>query len=438
MTLERNVDESHACEEGFRQLAEFPLLSAIFGRRARRFGLGMTIPDGPLAYKSKQEPHPLSDTETMLLVLAGGGVSGWNFGLPHTTTGAPDSGCNYPMRLVGRTYASAAGIHASELMWTDDSGSYITQFRDLEPEAQQELAQASNLDTLIEKARRHIVKLSSQRVTLPQQFPHIESHNFWVANQPGSTLFVPLVDLTQQVLAGLAIVLGERAIPYDTLHNRPCGNLEPFIRQGLLNPEWQFPLVEIEQYLLSTAAAEVTIANHNIVLMLQALGLGGWFYSGINPSSLLGAAADEGIPGFGFRFTNRADWSGPNPVGLDQYFAGFCPPYTHDMRAAVAKFIERKFGAGGTYDPATRGPYRRSAEVKSRVHRYSPELTACLSEVAQYIHDTYGKFPATLPSIYARLYAQAQHIDLDFYNEHFGEDAYLATHREHRRVWHSP
>ncbi len=423
--------------DSFRELGTYPLLSAIFGRRARRFGMGMTIPDGPLAYQSKHAPLPLSDTETMLLVLTGAGVSGWNFGLPHTPTGAAGTGCNYPMRLVGRAYASAAGIHASEMLWTDDSGAYITQFRDLSPDEQQEFHAATDLDALIEKARRHIVKLSDKRVTLPAEFPHVESHNFWVANQPGSTLFVPIVDLTQQVLAGLAIGIGERAVIFDTRHDRPCGDLDRFIKSGLLDAERKFPLVDLEQYLLSTAAAEVTIANHNIVLLLQAMGLGGWFYSGVNPNTLLGAAAEDGIAGFGFRFTNRPEWDNPNPVGLEPYFAGFCPPFLSDMRAGVAKFVERKFGPGGTYDPATAGPYRNTRDVKARVHRYTPEFIECLGEMAQYIHDTYGKFPATLPSIYARLYAQAQHIDLEFYDEHFGPEAYLETHRQHMSHWHA-
>jgi hypothetical protein len=41
-------------EDLVRELSSFPLLGAMFGRRARRFGLGMKIPDGPLAYES---PH---------------------------------------------------------------------------------------------------------------------------------------------------------------------------------------------------------------------------------------------------------------------------------------------------------------------------------------------------------------------------------------------
>ena len=33
-------------------LLRYPLMSAIFGRRARRFGMGMEIVSGPLAFKS--------------------------------------------------------------------------------------------------------------------------------------------------------------------------------------------------------------------------------------------------------------------------------------------------------------------------------------------------------------------------------------------------
>jgi hypothetical protein len=86
-----------------RELSSFPLLGAMFGRRARRFGLGMKIPDGPLAYESQHEPVALNETERMLLVMCGAGINGWNTGMEHTSAGDPETGCNYPMRLLGRT-----------------------------------------------------------------------------------------------------------------------------------------------------------------------------------------------------------------------------------------------------------------------------------------------------------------------------------------------
>ena len=54
------------------------------------------------------------------------------------------------------------------------------------------------------------------------------------------------------------------------------------------------------------------------------------------------------------------------------------------------------------------------------------------------MHDTFGKFPATIPSVYVRMYDQAQHIDLDFYDQFYGPEAYLETHRAHLARWHRP
>ena len=49
----------------------YPLLTALLERRSRRFGLGMRIPSGPLAYQSRHKPVPLSeDEEAALEVLA--------------------------------------------------------------------------------------------------------------------------------------------------------------------------------------------------------------------------------------------------------------------------------------------------------------------------------------------------------------------------------
>ena len=73
MTLE----DTTAAERGaLQELAAFPLLEALHGRRSRRFALGDEIPDGPLAYKSKHDPMPLSDLERMLVLSAMGGTTG--------------------------------------------------------------------------------------------------------------------------------------------------------------------------------------------------------------------------------------------------------------------------------------------------------------------------------------------------------------------------
>src|SRR5215203_4975864 len=169
-------------------LARFPLLTALFGRRSRRFGVGMSVPDGPLAYASSQPPLPLMDLERTLLVLCGAGVSGWHLGMEHTATSDPHRGCNYPVRLTGRVAASAAGIETSELIVTDDAGTFITHFRDLDPTRLQEFQTASDIGALLARVRENSVRLGPGRIELPAATPHMDAHNFWNANRPGTTL----------------------------------------------------------------------------------------------------------------------------------------------------------------------------------------------------------------------------------------------------------
>ena len=72
-----------------RELEEFPLVEALFGRRSRRFARGGEIPDGPLAYRSGHEPVPLSELERMLVPGAMGGTTGWHFSITRHARYAP-------------------------------------------------------------------------------------------------------------------------------------------------------------------------------------------------------------------------------------------------------------------------------------------------------------------------------------------------------------
>ncbi len=44
--------------------------------------------------------------------------------------------------------------------------------------------------------------------------------------------------------------------------------------------------------------------------------------------------------------------------------------------------------------------------------------------------------PGTVPTVQILNYLQAQHLDTDFYDHHFGEGAYLPTHGDHQATWH--
>jgi hypothetical protein len=231
--------------------------------------------------------------------------------------------------------------------------------------------------------------------------------------------------------------MGMGFTPFDPRANRVCGNLDAYEKRGLLDYSKRFSIVDFDQYCLATGAMELAIICHNMVLTLQAMGLGGWMFTGINPPSLMGAFAADGITGLGFRFSRDPKHGAPNPVGIDKNFEGLCPPYFKDMREAARRFDEIKFGSGGTFDPKRKGPFQDNAGVKARVDRYTPEFIEMLGEAAQYMYDEYGRFPATIPTFYMRPYTQAQHLDMEFYDKFYGPQFYLDSHREHMQKWHA-
>ena len=416
---------------------EFPLFDAIAGRRARRFGVGMTLPSGPLAYTSESEPVPLSELERSILTAAGVGVTGWNFGVPFGPD-RPEEHAHYTQRYTGRTAPTAAGIGTPVLFTTDDSGTYLTNTRDRLPDRVNEIDgdPADGLERMVEICRTHTVRLSEGRLDLPAAPPHMLEPNVWMANAPGSTLFMPVGDASEQVLGLMAMTLANGNVLVDDVAQRPAGDPAPFVRSGLLDESKRVPLTVLQQTAYEANLAELAFIGHNIVLTMQAMGLGGLYLSGLNRWSILGAFAEGGIDGLGFRFVHDDRWLLPNPVGLDGHVEGLCPPYVSDMRGAVDVFIERKFGAGGTYDPGTPGPWRDTKAMKQGVTPYSDEFVDCLADVAQYVYDTYGKFPNTFTTMVLSGYVQAVHLDTGFYDTHYQSGAYLETHAHHMERWH--
>jgi hypothetical protein len=417
-------------------LLEFPLLQALFGRRARRFGFGMEIPSGPLAFRSEKEPLPLSELEQMLLVAAATGVSGWTYGVPFTPR-KPGAHAEFTLRFTGRTAPTAAGLGIPTLFFSDDTGCYCTRTRDVQPGLMKELAGGEDdLERVVEVCRENTVRIRKGRIDLPSSPPHILPPNLWWANTPGSTLFMPVGDASEECLGIMALMMRHGVMVVDHETGEPAGNLEPFVRSGLLDRDKQLPMSELLADVNDSMCLELAFMGHNIVLMLQALGLGGLYFNGMDGLSALGAYANDGVSGLGFRFVEDARWVTPNPIGLDGIYEALCPPNYPDMHAAVEAFVERKFGSGGAYDPDIPGPWQDSEAVKRTVDPYGRDFVDCMSEVARYIYAKYGKFPGIRSTIMLPGFVQAHHVDTDFYDTHYREGAYLETHAQHADVWH--
>src|SRR5713226_3171355 len=96
-----------------KQLAHYSLLDALLARRSRRFGKGMRLNGGPLAYASAHEPEPLSLAEEAALAFAACGVTGYTMAeLPYDTGNVAEAGGgNIIVNFVGRTAFSADAAH---------------------------------------------------------------------------------------------------------------------------------------------------------------------------------------------------------------------------------------------------------------------------------------------------------------------------------------
>lgn len=181
---------------------------------------------------------------------------------------------------------------------------------------------------------------------------------------------------------------------------------------------------------------ESGIIAYNAQLMLQSMGLGGWLYGGIDANALLGAYQNQGVSGMGFRFQQVAHSPLANPVGLDGYFETLSPPYCSGADEVVARFIERKFGRGGAYNTSM-GMYRNGGAVRSRVQRYDEATIRYFVSVVERLLETYGRVPGTLPTVHTSVYLQAQHVDVDYYDQFHDQNALLDTHRDHMSTWHA-
>ncbi len=100
-------------------------------------------------------------------------------------------------------------------------------------------------------------------------------------------------------------------------------------------------------------------------------------------------------------------------------------------------FVERKFGSRGLFregikqsqykDPATMG----AAAKPQRAHAIEAAIAYC-----EYVHETYGRFPAYTGPFRTSVGFQVVHLDMDFYDKFYRPEAVSDVQREHLANWH--
>jgi len=110
-----------------RPFERYPLLDALIHRRSRRFGTGMRLSGGPLAYASVEAAQPLTLEEEAALAFAACGVTGYALAeLPYQSGDLPEASEGKIMvNFIGRAVASGHALHYVAVFVINDDGSWM-------------------------------------------------------------------------------------------------------------------------------------------------------------------------------------------------------------------------------------------------------------------------------------------------------------------------
>jgi len=419
---------SFADKEEMKQVFQYPLFEALARRRTRRFPAGAIADVGMRPHTSTQPPVPLNDLETALLCWAGAGITGAICGdVPsEVTTQGTASGS-----WIGRTVPSACNVLSTKLFFTDDNGTFLYQPRKATRAV--EIDTSADRDKIMAYFRNDSIKLSDKRAEFLPQGGAACMH--WNAGKPGTTVFMPVVDQTEEYLNTLLVLFegrGRKVI--DDLRGGQVAGLQKWVDNGFIKGA-EVTLSSFEFNALMLNFAPVSAILQNISLAAEAMGLGTVVFAGYSGLMMLGAT--KVTKGLGFRTTVTRDGK-VNPVGLDGVLQPYCPPYYKNMDEAVDAFVEMKFGHGGVFDSRYPGvvPFKEGKKVLDRYDKPGKEMIAMVKDYCNYIYDTYGRFPAITDTILLREWIQVHHLDLDFYDKYMVPEMLNETHRSHMATWH--
>src|SRR5690242_1232407 len=163
---------SHSIQEPDKRLAQYSLLEALLARRSRRFGRGMRLNGGPLAYESVHKPEPLSLLEEATLAFAACGITGYTMAeLPYDTGNVAEAGGgNIIVNFVGRTGFSADAAHLVTLFVMNDDGVWLLKRPQDYPRLDvPELVKAAREQRWLDLYEKSRIRIANQRLDVPRE-----------------------------------------------------------------------------------------------------------------------------------------------------------------------------------------------------------------------------------------------------------------------------
>ena len=398
------------------------LFEAFAHRRTFRYPRGCEITEAPYVFKSDKEPVALTELEQAILCWAGHGVTG-------TIMSDLNAAAHVMNNWIGRTHPNPCNDQKQELLFIDDTGVYL--YRPAGPKGNVEFQTPEDRIKIVDSYKGSLVKMIDGRPNFHEFGLAVSNH--WNANKPGTTTFMPVIDITYEYINFVvSSITDDHWQFYDDRNGSPAG-IKKWIDNGYLNGP-AVPLTYLEIGVSSACTATAHYMIQNIGLAAAAMGLGAYPYGGYVSLILMGGTPLS--PGFGFRFKTGKDKM-PTPVGKDGFIEPLCQPYVKDMGEAVDRFWEWKFGPTGMFGDEYDGPRPwKDKDMYKRVRKPSEEDKEIVKAFLNYINDTYGRFPAIYDAVQMPVALSVHHPELDFYEKYYPKEAVTDLMRQHMKTWH--
>ena len=431
-----------------KQLAHYSLLDALLARRSRRFGKGMRLNGGPLAYASVHEPEPLSLAEEAALAFAACGITGYTMAeLPYQAGDvAGAGGGNIIMNFVGRTAFSADAAHLVTVFVLNDDGVWLLKRPQDYPRLEvPELVKAAREQRWVDLYEKSRVRIADRRLDVPREPPFMPPFNKWSTNLRGTTYFLPIAELSGLFINVLLAAFNEEVAYFvvDERHNFQPAGVAKFARSkgGYLHDNFMEGRAAtvglLDTWMYEFAAVEQGAMLQNLALVTAALGLGGFPHLASHPFGWFQAldfrmqdipfsrTIGAGLLMKGLLGLLKKDIPIPTAVGLERdgqvLIKPFCPPYYRTMEEAVLVFVDYKYaqGRGTLRDGGAATNWQDGAAVQAGIPRYSDQAIAATIACCEYLYSRYGRIPATNGPFRTLMAYQAHHLDAAFYRKFY-------------------
>jgi hypothetical protein len=192
----------------------------------------------------------------------------------------------------GRTFPSTSRGHRTALFFTNDRGVYVIDPTAGSTSSMREACTRDQRAQALDLYRDHRHTLQDHRLEIPRRALPLCGHNLWDSNMSGSTLFIPVCDVSYSLIGLIAQFVDARLerfaatsgrgmnIVDDRFNFRPAST-ENWLNSGFLDRDNILPLSHLERQACYFMFSEPAIICQNMFLATEAMGLGGWMHCGI-------------------------------------------------------------------------------------------------------------------------------------------------------------